>query len=132
MSLPSARAFSRLPNDKTESPGNEVVYLFDSFAAARIHVADVVDEKGAFVRVAMKICIALTSFPVGQKSLLVKTRNKVRLLRRMQMLGKMHLTAIKRPSRFLTARLRKAKQVFIQNFDRFNFPYIFCTPGLLY
>ena len=78
-------------------------YLFDSFAAARIHVADVVDEKSAVVRVAMKICIALTSVPVGQKSLLVKTRNKVR---RLQMLGKMHLIAIKRPSRFLTARLR--------------------------
>jgi phosphoribosylformylglycinamidine (FGAM) synthase-like enzyme len=82
------------------------LYLFDSFAAARIHVADVVDEKSAVVRVAMKICIALTSVPVGQKSLLVKTRNKVRRLRRMQMLGKMHLIAIKRPSRFLTARLR--------------------------
>jgi hypothetical protein len=41
-----------------------LLYLFDSFAAARIHVADVVDEKSVVVRVVMRICIALTSVPI--------------------------------------------------------------------
>jgi hypothetical protein len=65
-----------------------------------------VDEKKAVVRVVMKICIALTSVPVGQKSLLVKTRNKAGTATVTNAnAGKnalVPLTAIKRLSRFLT------------------------------